>query len=92
MATVADMGLKIRDARKKSALTQAQLAARVGTVQEVLSRFERGRGNDFSLSKFLRIAQALGYTVALAPVSGKPTLRDVLDERRRGANVGPASK
>ena len=92
MTTVANMGLKLRDARKTAALTQEQLATRVGTVQEVLSRFERGHGNDFSLAKFLRLAQALGYNVELVPVSSKPTLREVLDERRRGANVGPTSK
>ena len=90
--TVSDMGQKVQEARKNAALTQQQLADRVGMLQEALSRFERGRGNDFSLARFLRLAQALACTVELVPADGKPTLLDVLDERRRGANVGPNSR
>ena len=92
MHTVTDMGQKVQEARKSAALTQQQLAARVGMRQAALSRFERGRGNDFSLARFLRLAQALGYNVALVSADRKPTLHDVLEERRRGVNVGPASR
>lgn len=92
MLTLSDMGQELRKARKSVRLTQQQLAERTGTYQEALSRFESGRGNDFSLAKLLRLANALGYELKLTPLERKRTLHDVLEERRTGTNVGPDSR
>jgi transcriptional regulator with XRE-family HTH domain len=58
-----DFGAALRDERKRSALTQAQLAARAGMPQSVVSRLERG-GREPRLSTMVRLAQALGITTA----------------------------
>jgi hypothetical protein len=60
--------------------------------QEALSRFERGRNNDFSVAKLLRLVQIMGYDVQFVPLQSRPTLSDVLAETRVSANTGPASR
>lgn len=68
--------------RKQSHKTQTEVAALTGMQQEALSRFERGRGNDFSLGRMLRMAHALGYELEFVALQGRPTLDDALRERR----------
>ena len=92
MKTTGDLGQELNEARKRRHLTQAELAALTGLRQEALSRFERGRGNDFSLAKLLRLAQALGYDLQLTPATKRPTLHEVLAENSVSANTGPASR
>ncbi len=92
MKTLLDIGLEFQALRKAARLTQAEVAARVGMAQEAVSRFERGRGNDFSAAKLLRLLHAVGYDTKFEPVRQRPTLTDVLQERKRSANVGPDSR
>ncbi|MFE6994935.1 helix-turn-helix domain-containing protein [Microbacterium sp. NPDC057659] len=52
----------IRDARQTQDLTQAQLAARVGTSQSAINRIERG-GQNLTLELLARINAALGNEI-----------------------------
>src|SRR5947208_7290032 len=61
-ATVAQL---IFDARTKAALSQAQLATRIGTKQSVISRLEDAGYGGHSLSILQRIATALGYSLEI---------------------------
>lgn len=92
MKTLSDLGEEFSSLRKQGHKTQGEVASVTGMRQEALSRFERGRGNDFSLGKFLRMAQALGYDVQLVPAKKHPTLTDVLEQRKQAQNVGPESR
>ena len=83
MKTLSDLGAEFQALRRAAGFTQEETAGRVGMHQEALSRFERGRGTDFSLAKFLRLAQALGNEVELVSAGKRPTLDDVLAERRQ---------
>lgn len=56
-AQVAEM---LVDARQKAGLTQAQLAAKVGTKQPVIARLEDAEYDGHSLTMLQRIAAALG--------------------------------
>ncbi len=87
MKTLVDLGHEFQLLRKNAGLTQEAAAARVGMTQEALSRFERGRGTDFSAAKLLRLAQALGHDLAFLPADRRPTLEDVLAERRGEKNA-----
>ena len=82
MKTLADLGLEFQTLRKQAELTQQETARRVGMRQEALSRFERGRGSDFSVAKLLRLAQTLGCDLYFASAHRRPTLDDVLSERK----------
>ena len=52
-------GEKIREARRKRGLTQAQAAAMAETAQETWSNWERGRASP-TLRMLARVAAALG--------------------------------
>ena len=59
-------GILLKNARKEKKITQAELAARLGTDAAYISRIE----NDSiipSVGAFFRIANALGYSVELVP-------------------------
>lgn len=92
MKTVIDIGNEFQGLRKEAGKTQTEVAETIGMQQEALSRFERGRGNDFSLGRLLRLAHALGYELEFVPLKKRPTLTDVLQERMQSANTGPESR
>ena len=92
MKTLPDLGAQYQALRKQAGMTQREVAAAAGLRQEALSRFERGRGADFSLAKMLRLAQVLGYDLDLVSARKLPTLVDVLQERKAQANTGPLSR
>jgi DNA-binding XRE family transcriptional regulator len=92
MKTLPDLGTQYQALRKQAGMTQLEVAAAAGLRQEALSRFERGRGADFSLAKMLRLAQVLGYDLDLVSARKLPTLDDVLQERKAQANTGPLSR
>jgi HTH-type transcriptional regulator / antitoxin HipB len=90
--TLHDLGEEFQLLRKNAHMTQEEVAAATGMQQEALSRFERGRGNDFSVGKLLRMAHALGYELQFAPLQSRPTLTDLWQERKQSKNIGPDSR
>lgn len=92
MSTLPDVGKCFQALRKASGRTQVEIAQATGMRQEALSRFERGRGSDFSMAKMLRLLQTLGLEMSFQPVTARPTLESVLEERRAGGNTGPDAR
>ncbi len=92
MKTIAALGVELQLLRTQAKMTQGRMANATCMRQEAVSRFERGRSNDFSVVKLLRMAQALGYDIQFVPAPGRPTLHDVLAEIRASANTGPTSR
>ena len=92
MSTLPDVGKRFQAFRKASGKTQVEIAQLTGMRQEALSRFERGRGNDFSMAKMLRLLQSLSLEMSFQPVTARPTLDSVLEERRSGQNIGPDAR
>jgi HTH-type transcriptional regulator / antitoxin HipB len=92
LLTLPDVGRRFQQLRKAAGKTQTEVAQAVGIRQEALSRFESGRGNDFSLAKLLRLLEVLELRIDFAPVTRRPSLVDVLKEVRTGANTGPHSR
>jgi transcriptional regulator with XRE-family HTH domain len=63
----------IREARRRAGLTQAELAARAGTAQPAITRWESGR-TAVSLDDVVRLVRLCGLDLELAVVP-----RDVSD-------------
>lgn len=57
----------IREARRRSGLTQAELAQRAGTVQPAIARWESGR-TAVSLDDVIRLVRCCGLDVELSIV------------------------
>lgn len=55
-----DLGRLIADARRSAGMTQAQLAAAIGTSQSVVSRWERGADSP-RVDTLVRILRACGF-------------------------------
>jgi transcriptional regulator with XRE-family HTH domain len=58
----------LRDARKRSGLTQAQLAQRAGTSQATISAYEHGR-KEPTVETLARLLAATGTRLTTAPAS-----------------------
>lgn len=58
-----DIALELAALRKKSGLSQKELAKRVGTTQQQISRLESPAYEGHSLSMLRRVAEALGASV-----------------------------
>lgn len=59
--TIAEFGKRVRSARKRSGLTQEQLADRAGLHRTFIGSIERGERN-ISLLNLWRLAGALGVS------------------------------
>ena len=59
-------GQIIETARKEANMTQAELAAKIGTNKSYISRVETGK-TEPKVSTFYRIASAFGRSVELVP-------------------------
>lgn len=59
------LGEKLKEERKKSGLTQEQLATKIGTKKSYISRIENGHA-DVQLSTLFRIFAGLGKRVSLS--------------------------
>ncbi len=58
-----DVAIQIASLRKKSGLSQKELARRLGTSQQQISRLESPSYKGHSLSMLRRVAEVLGATV-----------------------------
>ena len=58
-----DLAIQLATLRKESRLSQKELAKRVGTSQQQISRLESPSYEGHSLSMIRRVAEALGATV-----------------------------
>jgi transcriptional regulator with XRE-family HTH domain len=67
MLTSMSPSVLVRSARKRSGLTQAQLAERAGVTQSVIARLERGGGNPTFLT-LERVLHAAGHRLELSAV------------------------
>jgi transcriptional regulator with XRE-family HTH domain len=78
---------EVLKARAKSGLTQAEVAARIGTTQSAVARLESAEPNHSpSISTLHRYAKALGYRVQLRLV--KQQKRSTVHTAERAAKMG----
>jgi transcriptional regulator with XRE-family HTH domain len=66
-----DVALELAALRKESGLSQKELAKRIGTTQQQISRLESPSYEGHSLSMLRRVAEALGATIHIELLRGK---------------------
>jgi len=75
-----DLCMQLVALRKESGLSQKELAKRVGTSQQQISRLESPRYEGHSLSMIRRVAEALGATVQVQIQRNKRPRRHAVAE------------
>lgn len=83
-----DVALKLAALRKESGLSQKELAQRVGTTQQQISRLESPAYEGHTLSMLRRVAGYLGATVHVELKKGKH--RKDIGGRQRRVSPGDA--
>jgi len=77
-----DIALQITALRKESGLSQKELAQRVGTSQQQISRLESPSYEGHSLSMLRRVAEVLGATVNVKIQRKRDQSQAAIAERR----------
>lgn len=75
-------GQLIREARKRSGLTQREAAERIGTSQSVVARWEND-GAAPTLDRLIEVLRALGYDLEYFLVEDDPAARAELEASLR---------
>jgi len=83
-----DVAIQIAALRKDSGLSQKELAMRIGTSQQQISRLESPGYEGHSLSMLRRVAEALGATVRVEIERGKRPDNHAVAERAAKYKAG----
>jgi len=77
-----DVALKLASLRKASGLSQKELARRVGTSQQQISRLESPSYEGHSLSMLRRVADVLGANIQVEIQPKKPRKQPMVAESK----------
>lgn len=79
-----DIGLNIRQARKRRGMSQAELAAMLGMSRTTIGQIENGTVQEVGVRKIVRILEVLGLELRVRPAGRPPTLDELRDEEGDG--------
>jgi HTH-type transcriptional regulator / antitoxin HipB len=77
-----EIGKAFRAARRESGRTQDTLARALGMSRATLSAIESGRCDEIGVRKLTALLQSVGLDLFVAPRRSRPTIDDLLAERR----------
>jgi transcriptional regulator with XRE-family HTH domain len=80
--TLLEIGPLLKQARRKAALSQQQLAHPLGMSRATISAIEGGRCEEIGFAKLTALLERVGLEIAVAPRKSRPTLDDLRAERR----------
>lgn len=79
---MAEIGLAIRDARKKRKLTQQDLGKLLGMSRATISGIETGRIAEVGIRKMAALCSALDLEITVGKRRPYPTLQELRQEQR----------
>jgi transcriptional regulator with XRE-family HTH domain len=79
-----EVGRSIREARKASRRSQAELARSLGMSRATISAIENGTIAEIGVRKLDALCRAVGLDLFVGPRRARPTLRQLREERRGG--------
>ena len=83
MLSLLSLGEQIATQRKKSKLSQIELARLAGISRATLDALENGRAGEVGFSKIVRLLAALRLELSLQPArSERPTLDELMEQDR----------
>jgi transcriptional regulator with XRE-family HTH domain len=79
---LSDIGLSLREARKRQGRSQGQLASVLGMSRATISAIENGTVVEIGVRKVMALCTELGLALTVAPETRRPTLQELRAERR----------
>ena len=76
------IGKTIREARRTSGRTQADLAASLGMSRATISAIENGTIQEIGVRKLAALCAAVGLDIHVGPQRRRPTLQELRAEQR----------
>ena len=76
------IGPLLREARRQTGLSQAQLAASLGMSRATISAIESERCEEIGFVKLAALLDLVGLEITVAPRNRRPTIDDLRAERR----------
>jgi transcriptional regulator with XRE-family HTH domain len=76
-----EIGLLLKEARRRSRRTQSELAQPLGMSRATLSALEGGRCEEIGVRKLTALLEAVGLDLFVGPRKKRPTLDDLRAER-----------
>jgi transcriptional regulator with XRE-family HTH domain len=83
ITSASELAAALRQARRERHLTQASAAASSGISRQHLSNIESAKGGNVELQTLLRLLSSYGLSMRIEPESLRPTLNQILRERKR---------
>jgi HTH-type transcriptional regulator / antitoxin HipB len=80
---LSELGRLVRAARKKAALSQGEVASRLGMSRATISAIENGTVGEIGIRKVLALLTLLGLEIDVIERRTRPTLNELRDEARR---------
>jgi transcriptional regulator with XRE-family HTH domain len=80
--TLAEIGQKLREARKAQNLSQGELAGSLGMSRATISAIENGTVGEIGVRKLMALATVLDLELLIDTRRGRPTLQQLRQERR----------
>ena len=77
------LGHRLRAARKQAALSQAEVASRLGMSRATISAIENGTIAEIGIRKVLALLTLLGLDIEVIEKRARPTLDELRNETRR---------
>lgn len=75
-----NIGQQIRQARKKSKISQAELAKSMGMSRTTIGQIENGTVQEIGVRKLIRMLEYLGLELRVRPAGQPPTLEELREE------------
>jgi transcriptional regulator with XRE-family HTH domain len=86
---LAEIGERIRAARKERGWTQSRLAIAANASRARIDAIENGRAADFGVRGLLQMLGALNLDLTIGPENrGRPTLDDLAEELQNAPRLG----
>ncbi len=80
---ISEIGIHIRTARTRAALSQAELGRRLGMSRATISAIENGTIGEIGIRKVMALCTVLGLDLEVVARRSRPTLSELRDEIRR---------
>lgn len=78
-----NIGQQIRGARKKTGISQAELAKALGMSRTTIGQIENGSVQEIGVRKLIRVLEFLGLELRVRPAGQSPTLDELREEEIR---------